>query len=129
MQPLCAAYQFGDVFTLNLAGKGMTFLHDPALINAFFSKPDSQISFRPAVEQFTQRAFGMPSKEFFPKHSNILKDMRHMLVPAELGAHAAKLSQAAVPLISKLFPDGQEVRLACGRKSSVAPFNVNRAVG
>jgi hypothetical protein len=31
---------------------------------------------RPAVEQFTQRVFGLPSKDFFPKHFQILQDLR-----------------------------------------------------
>ncbi len=31
---------------------------------------------RPAVEQFTQRVFGLPSKLFFPKHAKCLQDLR-----------------------------------------------------
>ncbi|KAJ9528576.1 hypothetical protein QJQ45_020446 [Haematococcus lacustris] len=70
---------FGDVFTLNLVGQRMQFWFDPALIHTFFSAPDCLITFRPAVEQFTQRVFGLPSKEFFPRHSQLLTDLREQL--------------------------------------------------
>lgn len=54
------------------------------------------------MEQFTQRVFGLPSKQFFPKHSQILQDMRHLLVPGMLGSHAEKLAtkvQQHLPLV------------------------------
>lgn len=78
----------------------MTFLFDPAILDSFFKAPDSEITFRPAVEQFTQRVFGLPSKEFFPKHSAVLRDLRHLLVPAELGSHAAKLAEKVLMFLS-----------------------------
>lgn len=94
---------YGSVFTVNL-GVYMTFLDDEALIHALFSAPDEMISFRPAVQQFTSRVFGLPSKEFFPKHSNILKDLRHLLVPSELLAHSLKLSSRVERLLPAAFP-------------------------
>lgn len=63
----------------------MTFLFDPVILDKFFRSPDDEITFRPAVEQFTQRVFGLPSKEFFPKHSQVLRDLRHLLVRLNLG--------------------------------------------
>lgn len=35
------------------------------------------------MEQFTQRVFGLPSRDFFPKHFQILQDLRqaHSLMP------------------------------------------------
>ena len=38
--------QYGDVFTLKLAGRSITFLFSPAAIQQFFSAPDAQIAFR-----------------------------------------------------------------------------------
>ena len=101
--------QFGDTFTLSLCGKYMTFLFDPAILDTFFKAPDSDITFRPAVEQFTQRVFGLPSREFFPKHSAVLRDLRHLLVPAELGGHAAGLAEKVSAFLTEdrvLGPQG-----------------------
>jgi len=83
--------KFGDVFTLNLVGQKMTFLFEPQMIETVFKAPDSQITFRPAVEQFTQRVFGLPSTEFFPQHSKMLMNLRHLLVPGRLKDHADQL--------------------------------------
>ncbi|KAJ9527737.1 hypothetical protein QJQ45_000431 [Haematococcus lacustris] len=94
---------FGDVFTLNLVGQRMQFWFDPALIHTFFSAPDCLITFRPAVEQFTQRVFGLPSKEFFPRHSQLLADLRQGQAarpPDSLNWHAADLLAALVELYS-----------------------------
>lgn len=38
--------QYGDAFTLKLAGRSITFLFSPAAIQQFFSAPDAQIAFR-----------------------------------------------------------------------------------
>ncbi|KAG1666305.1 hypothetical protein FOA52_004786 [Chlamydomonas sp. UWO 241] len=106
-----ARRKFGDAFTLNLCGKYMTFLCDPLLVETFFRAPDADISFRPAVEQFTARVFGLPSSEFFPKHAQLLKDLRHLLVPAELEAHVQSLSSKVHALSSGALPEGQTVEL------------------
>ena len=42
----------------------------------------------------------MTCREFFPKHSNVLRDLRHLLVPAELGSHAAALAEKVSALLS-----------------------------
>eukprot|EP00198_Chlamydomonas_reinhardtii_P014318 XP_001703655.1 predicted protein [Chlamydomonas reinhardtii] len=70
----------------------MTFLFDPQHIDYFFGAPDSKITFRrvgraPAVEQFTQRVFGLTSRLFFPLHFKMLTELRHLLVPASIAAH------------------------------------------
>ena len=101
---------YGSVFTINL-GVYMTFFDDKALIENLFSAPDERISFRPAVQQFTQRVFGLPSREFFPKHSNILRDLRHLLVPAELQAHSLQLSKNVERLLPAAFPHDSQVEL------------------
>ncbi len=87
----------------------MTFLFDPAQIDTFFRAPDFDITFRPAIEQFTQRVFGLPSKQFFPKHSFILQSLRHLLVPGELHVHAENLSERALFILERAFPHEKEV--------------------
>ncbi|GAX85351.1 hypothetical protein CEUSTIGMA_g12768.t1 [Chlamydomonas eustigma] len=111
--------KFGDSFTLSLCGQRMTFLFDPAIIDAFFKSPDSEITFRPAVEQFTQRVFGLPSKEFFPKHAHILRDLRHLLVPSELLGHAMKLTSKFNFLRVSLFLCDGQVELFSAVRSLV----------
>ena len=116
--PLSRSLQRGDVFTLNLCGKYMTFLFDAAAIDTFFRAPDTQITFRPAVEQFTARVFGLPSREFFPKHANVLRDLRHLLVPAELHVHATELAGKVAALMGASFPlDKQVGPCLCVRNS------------
>ncbi len=53
--------------------------------------------------------FGLPSKEFFPKHSEVLQSMRHLLVPGQLQAMAEKLAEAARARMPTLLPHGKEV--------------------
>lgn len=98
--------KLGDAFTLRLVGQRMTFLFDPATIETFFKAPDAQITFRPAVEQFTQRVFGLPSAEFFPKHFAILTALRHALVPAALEAHGSALAEHVAKQLAAAPPAG-----------------------
>ncbi|KXZ53780.1 hypothetical protein GPECTOR_6g698 [Gonium pectorale] len=90
---------FGDAFTLTLAGPKMTFLFEPQHIEYFFSAPDEKITFRPAVEQFTQRVFGLTSRLFFPLHFKMLTELRHLLVPSALSAHMQLLGTRALQLL------------------------------
>ena len=46
---------------------------------------------RPAVEQFTQRIFGIPSGPFFDRHLDVLSALRGLLTPARLPAHLQSL--------------------------------------
>ena len=41
-----SSLQYGDTFTLNLAGQRMVFLHDLQHVEAFFKAPDAEITFR-----------------------------------------------------------------------------------
>lgn len=43
--------QHGDAFTLRLAGQRMTFLFAPAALQRYFTAPDSELTFAPAVQQ------------------------------------------------------------------------------
>ncbi|EFJ41941.1 hypothetical protein VOLCADRAFT_119569 [Volvox carteri f. nagariensis] len=91
--------KFGDSFTLSLAGVKMTFLFEPSHIHYFFSAPDEKVTFRPAIEQFTQRVFGLTSRVFFPLHSKMLKELRELLVPAMLTDHMQSLGTRALQLL------------------------------
>jgi cytochrome P450 len=86
--------QHGDAFTLNLAGQKMTFVFHPSALRHFFTAPDAQLAFAPAVEQFTQRVFGLPPADFLPKHHLLLATLRHQMVPAALPAHAHRMLPA-----------------------------------
>ncbi|GIL85106.1 hypothetical protein Vretifemale_13735 [Volvox reticuliferus] len=91
--------QFGDSFTLTLASVKMTFLFEPSHIDFFFSAPDEKVTFRPAVEQFTQRVFGLTSRLFFPLHSKMLTELRHLLVPGALAERMETLGTRALQLL------------------------------
>ncbi|KAG2423055.1 hypothetical protein HXX76_015571 [Chlamydomonas incerta] len=91
--------QFGNSFSLSLAGVRMTFLFEPAHIDYFFGAPDSKVTFRPAVEQFTQRVFGLTSRLFFPLHFKMLTELRHLLVPASISQHMQALGSRALALL------------------------------
>ncbi|KAK9821864.1 hypothetical protein WJX74_006795 [Apatococcus lobatus] len=87
--------QYGDMFQLCLPGQKIVFLFHPDAIQAFFQSPDSKISFRLAVERFTQRVFGLPSKDFFPQHMAMLDALRGLLTPLHLH-ELAKVQLAAM---------------------------------
>lgn len=63
----------GDAFSLALAGQRMTFVFAPAALQAYFSAPDSVLTFAPAVEQFTHRNFLLPPSAFAGKHATMLQ--------------------------------------------------------
>uniref|UniRef100_A0A7S0VC43 Cytochrome P450 n=1 Tax=Polytomella parva TaxID=51329 RepID=A0A7S0VC43_9CHLO len=95
---------WGDVFTLNLGNQKMTFLCEPKMIEHFFKAPDSEITFRPAVEQFTQRVFGLPSQTFFPVHSAVLSALRNLLVPGKLADISEKVASLAFAFLRNDSP-------------------------
>jgi hypothetical protein len=43
--------QLGDVFTLRLPGAAMTFVFAPPALLFYFTAPDTELAFTPAVEQ------------------------------------------------------------------------------
>jgi hypothetical protein len=43
--------QYGDAFTLRVAGQRMTFLFAPAALQRYFTAPDDELTFAPAVQQ------------------------------------------------------------------------------
>ncbi len=55
---------------------------------------------RPAVEQFTQRVFGLPSKHFFPQHETMLRTLRSLLGPDDLPDLARSLLDHMGPLLA-----------------------------
>lgn len=84
--------QYGDTFTLLLAGQRMTFLYAPTSVLYFFKAPASDLPFTPAVEQFTRRVFQLPPAHFVSKHHLLLTRLRHQVGVAEtLPGHAARL--------------------------------------
>ncbi|KAL6772438.1 hypothetical protein ACKKBG_A30250 [Auxenochlorella protothecoides x Auxenochlorella symbiontica] len=76
--------QYGDVFTLRVLGQKMTWLLAPEAYAPFFTAPEEQISFGPAVQQFTDRVFGLPPQHFVGKHGLMLRTLRWQLVPGTL---------------------------------------------
>ncbi len=79
------------------------------------------------MEQFTQRVFGLPSKEFFPRHSDVLVALRHLLVPAVLKQHAAQLAELAQQQLSR-WPTGKKVCVVCGLPCPPAAVLLRTAV-
>lgn len=62
-----------------------------------------------AVERFTQRVFGLPSKDFFPQHMAMLDALRGLLTPVHL-QRLAKVQLAAMEAAADLaLPSEGEV--------------------
>lgn len=49
------------------------------------------------MEQFTQRIYGLPSKDFFAQHEALLATLRQLLVPAQLQDMGRQLMGYAAP--------------------------------
>jgi hypothetical protein len=62
---------------------------------------------RPAVEQFTQRIYGLPSKDFFAHHEGLLATLRQLLVPAQLQDMGRALVGYAQPQLQQWQEQGQ----------------------
>eukprot|EP00884_Botryococcus_braunii_P002519 jgi/Botrbrau1/12268/Bobra.0323s0008.1 len=92
----------GDVFTLDLAGK-KTFIFGTEAMAYFFTAPGDQLAFRPAVEQFTWRVSGLPSKHFFPRHEVMLRTLRELVGPDNLPDLAAHLLRHMRCRLSRLL--------------------------
>ena len=85
--------RYGDAFTLNVVGQRMTFLFSPQVFAPYFRSPETELAFLPAVEQWTQRVFGLPPSDFIPRHGTILTTMRHLVGGKEkLCEHASMLA-------------------------------------
>lgn len=71
-----------------------------------------QITFacRPAIEQFTQRVFCLPSKLFFSRHTKMLAALRHLLSPSTLQQHMQALEASMRAQLEHSWPDGGRVR-------------------
>lgn len=87
--------QYGDVFTVLLPGRRMTFIFASAqeLRQTFFQGSSSCLSFTAGVEPFTCRIFGMSKKDFARAHKSLLTTLR-----SELGAR--NMPQLAYQLIN-----------------------------
>jgi cytochrome P450 len=70
---------YGDAFTLHAAGQKMTFLFEPTSLVYYFRAPESELSFLPAVEQWTKRVFGLLPADFIPRHHLILNTTRNLV--------------------------------------------------
>jgi hypothetical protein len=84
----------GDVYTLNIARRLFTVLHDPKDFDLFFvnykakqnavAQDSSEvISFDEAVQEFTSRVFGLPVPEFMENHTTLIHTFRTNLSPYE----------------------------------------------
>lgn len=65
------------------------------------------VSCRPAVEQFTQRIYGLPSKDFFAHHEGLLATLRQLLVPAQLQELGRLLVEYAQPQLQQWQEQGE----------------------
>jgi hypothetical protein len=89
-----AREEYGDVYTLNIAGKLFTFIHNPQDFDLFFIAYKAKqnalhtndtrevISFDQGVREFVARVFGVPDSEFVANHSVLLNTVRSHLSPA-----------------------------------------------
>ncbi|GAB4813829.1 hypothetical protein N2152v2_000875 [Parachlorella kessleri] len=113
---------YGDCFTLNLLGQRMTFLFAAPAIQHYFTAPDTEITFGPAVQQglvaLDRRSghgagpqiFGLPPKHFFGKHYVMLSALREQLAPAGLAGYGVTLQALTEDELS-LWPSSGKVEL------------------
>jgi 24-hydroxycholesterol 7alpha-hydroxylase len=92
--------RYGDAFTLHAAGQKMTFIFHPQSLVYYFRTPETELSFLPAVEQWTERVFGLPPADFLPRHHLILTSTRNVVGRngAEIIHHHA---ETLIPLLKK----------------------------
>ncbi|EME30724.1 24-hydroxycholesterol 7-alpha-hydroxylase [Galdieria sulphuraria] len=86
--------QYGDVFTVLLPGRRMTFIFAPTqeLRKIFFNGSPNLISFTAGVEPLTCRIFGISKKGFSMAHRSLLTTLR-----SELGAkHIPQLAHRLI---------------------------------
>ncbi|KAK9866545.1 hypothetical protein WJX84_008214 [Apatococcus fuscideae] len=103
--------KYGDAFRLRLPGQSVVFLFHPKAIQVFFQSPDSEISFRLAVERFTNRVFGLPSKDFYPQHMAMLDALRGLLTPQHMHGLAQVQLAAMRDAADAILPAHGEVDL------------------
>eukprot|EP00871_Galdieria_phlegrea_P003896 jgi/Galph1/4507/GphlegSOOS_G3197.1 len=93
--------KYGDIFTLQLPGRRMTFIFASPmeLRKSFFNSSSERISFTAGVEPFTCRIFGMSKRDFALAHKTLLTTLR-----SELGAkHMPQLARGLVNRYYYLF--------------------------
>ncbi|KAL4517297.1 hypothetical protein Ndes2526B_g00518 [Nannochloris sp. 'desiccata'] len=92
--------RYGDAFTLHAAGQKMTFLFSPHSLVHYLRAPETELSFLPAVEQWTERVFGLPPAEFLPRHHLILSSTRN-LVGRKGAENIDQHAKTLMPLLKK----------------------------
>jgi len=93
--------RLGDVFTLHLAGRRLTFLLNPRHFPLFFQSPEHQVDFVHATQPFLTRGFGVPRQEYFDYHVRTLTTLRRALSPHALSEHNRRL----VPLFQRYLSE------------------------
>eukprot|EP00899_Mesostigma_viride_P012988 jgi/Mesvir1/21690/Mv04110-RA.1 len=83
--------KLGDLFTLRLLTQRMSFVVDPLLLGRMFTAPEREVTFRPAVEQFTWRVFLLPPTLFCPQHMAMITALRNFFAPGVLESHGRTL--------------------------------------
>jgi cytochrome P450 len=113
----------GNIFTLHMAGRIMTYLFDAENFDIFFApsksnqialqeaKDESEtdaVSFDQGVQQFTARIFGIPKSQFLYEHGLLLTSVRTALSP-----------NTSLPMYSQKFCDKVQHVLDCDMKQTV----------
>jgi len=115
----------GNIFTLNVAGKSMTFLFDHDLFDVFFAPSKSNqmavhaplsdttvdaVSFDHGVQEFTARVFGMPTDQFLDEHQILLTSLRTAISPSTgLPMYIKKLHEHLMEMIDERFEKTERV--------------------
>ena len=63
---LLPSMQHGDAFTLRLLGQRMTFVFAPATLHHYFTAPDAQLTFAPAVQQVPSTGYSLDPSNCIP---------------------------------------------------------------
>ncbi|CAI8057545.1 24-hydroxycholesterol 7-alpha-hydroxylase, partial [Geodia barretti] len=96
----------GDVFTIHVTGRRMTFVARHGDFKASFFQNGST-SFQAAVQPFTMKAAGLSTASFFKYHSSIHDAVKAKLVPSYIAKLCPKLCRDLYGSFRKLGDDGE----------------------
>lgn len=129
---------YGNLFTLNVAGKAMTFMFDYDLFDVFFAPSKSNqvavdssghaatandgslsasknkvvdaVSFDHGVQEFTARVFGLPTEQFLDEHHVLLTSLRTAIAPSTgLPTYMTRLHEYLLKELDEKFAQTQRV--------------------
>eukprot|EP00002_Diphylleia_rotans_P033656 TRINITY_DN7174_c0_g1_i1.p1 TRINITY_DN7174_c0_g1~~TRINITY_DN7174_c0_g1_i1.p1 ORF type:complete len:324 (+),score=70.11 TRINITY_DN7174_c0_g1_i1:77-1048(+) len=120
--------EMGDLFTLYIAGKRMTFVFDPKDHATFFNS-EPIINFQEAVKPFTKNAAGIDSDSFQAHHRDIHDFVKGALAPRLLDQYVSSLAERFNTIISRFSTHWTERNMLQVSREIVFPSAVSCLFG